>query len=487
MYDAVPQRGSAGASLNEDQQQYLDTNALQQHSTFFSIIDHLSDALVTMLLACYSGGEVEGSWGVIIWDGGGCICTTRITMAIRTLIFSIVLFAGFNTASAQGEWVDIGSTHEGDLSQLASSRDGHLAGIEGRYSQFTPVWSTDEGQTWNKGKINLQYAAFPQYLESSLHFFTPAIGVVTVGEWLDNMELGLTFQGELALTNDSGRTWHGSKSSERLDKTGWPARLQYGLDGNVILLTDDTHHASKDGLNWFIQQRGPARYGPGYYASTLDLKQVVKLKTDNIRVSVDSGISFTQQPTVDFDTDSSLSFYDLQLLNSGAVIAEGAAVYKSDDGHKWQRLSNPSASHILAYRFNVLYLANKDTLLISSDDGQTWSKEVLPAPILHLVPVTPSLTYLLAGNKIYKRALPASVHKITDAREITISPNPVINELKIHSSVIGEISIIDITGREVLRTTAGEQVDVSSLPNGVYQLLLPNGGEVYTQRFVIAR
>jgi hypothetical protein len=48
-------------------------------------------------------------------------------------------------------------------------------------------------------------------------------------------------------------------------------------------------------------------------------------------------------------------------------------------------------------------------------------------------------------------------------------------------------TIIDGAGRAVLHTRGTEHIDVSSLPSGVYQLLLTSVGEMRAQRFVIAR
>jgi len=71
---------------------------------------------------------------------------------------------------------------------------------------------------------------------------------------------------------------------------------------------------------------------------------------------------------------------------------------------------------------------------------------------------------------------------------LIISPNPVGSELRFNTSLPLSgtvIKVIDMMGREVIRTTSATgSIDVSKLSSGVYTLSLMGNGKTLTQRFV---
>jgi hypothetical protein len=73
-------------------------------------------------------------------------------------------------------------------------------------------------------------------------------------------------------------------------------------------------------------------------------------------------------------------------------------------------------------------------------------------------------------------------------KELLIYPNPVVQELRFNTmqSLSGAtIKILDVTGREVLRTRyISNSIDVSRLTAGVYTLLVTNNDKTITKRFV---
>jgi plastocyanin len=75
--------------------------------------------------------------------------------------------------------------------------------------------------------------------------------------------------------------------------------------------------------------------------------------------------------------------------------------------------------------------------------------------------------------------------------QFRIYPNPAVNEISIESSDAQELILIDVQGREVMKTMlkGNDTVDVSSLPEGNYTATLRNtGGDVVaTQRIAIVR
>jgi hypothetical protein len=76
----------------------------------------------------------------------------------------------------------------------------------------------------------------------------------------------------------------------------------------------------------------------------------------------------------------------------------------------------------------------------------------------------------------------------TNGNQFAIYPNPVSNELRLHTSLPlagAVIKIMDVQGREVLKTqTANGVIDVSTLGKGVYTVTYTGHGKTITQRFV---
>lgn len=69
---------------------------------------------------------------------------------------------------------------------------------------------------------------------------------------------------------------------------------------------------------------------------------------------------------------------------------------------------------------------------------------------------------------------------------LTISPNPASTYLTLDADFqVEQVHVIDMTGKQVTVKTAGNQIDVSSLPAGFYTLQLNNNRHFAIGRFVI--
>lgn len=84
-----------------------------------------------------------------------------------------------------------------------------------------------------------------------------------------------------------------------------------------------------------------------------------------------------------------------------------------------------------------------------------------------------------------------TVDPISRINQSFISPNPAITSvnynldrsLKIRSSVL-----YDVTGREILRTNGGSQIDITGLPEGIYFVdVTTEKGSVYSDKLLISR
>ncbi len=98
----------------------------------------------------------------------------------------------------------------------------------------------------------------------------------------------------------------------------------------------------------------------------------------------------------------------------------------------------------------------------------------------------------LADTIYFNGNAPATGMKnVSKAMEVTISPNPVKNELVLNLSDINitSISIINIVGKEVLMVDikSFKKIDVSELPNGIYFLNIKKGELSFNKKFIVSK
>jgi hypothetical protein len=98
-----------------------------------------------------------------------------------------------------------------------------------------------------------------------------------------------------------------------------------------------------------------------------------------------------------------------------------------------------------------------------------------------------------ADTIVFNGSAPATGVKATatKALEVSISPNPVRNELQVTLSDLNitSASIVNLVGKEVMQidVKSGRSFDVSNLPNGIYFLSLKKGDRTLNKKFVISR
>lgn len=75
--------------------------------------------------------------------------------------------------------------------------------------------------------------------------------------------------------------------------------------------------------------------------------------------------------------------------------------------------------------------------------------------------------------------------EFVNSTSLTISPNPVPAVLSITTSeTILEVSVYDVSGKEVSTTHSNNNVDVSKLENGIYMVKITTPKEVVSQKFI---
>jgi hypothetical protein len=423
-----------------------------------------------------------------------------INRACTVIVAMLVIIACGENVSGQ-TWVEV-PMPEGVAAcrDLASSRPGHLLLL----ANGKTMWSIDEGLHWQQGGTSdpsPQVSFIGPGTPSDIIAFSPSTAIISESYYIDYEDQSKSSNGGIMLTRDSGATW--SLASDHTI-VGLVGQTQHAPNGKTIIPFSGVvwrPTASQSAGGYFETSNGQD-FSVVFYSAILGNERVglldvdnkiVVAKGDSHFVSTDGGKSFVAGPNTILNSNVLLRIKTFTRLGSGAYLSSDEnAVYRAQSVESdWLRVGEGGDASFVEGYSEVFRFSVKDSILyVSTDDGATWTSRSFEGWIGSVIPISETLIYVLAGNKIYKRELPSGVDLQSNHAALTISPNPGVNELRIGlagSSLAGEISIVDITGREVLRTTAGEQVDVSALPSGVYQLVLSSGGKRQSQRFVIAR
>jgi hypothetical protein len=73
---------------------------------------------------------------------------------------------------------------------------------------------------------------------------------------------------------------------------------------------------------------------------------------------------------------------------------------------------------------------------------------------------------------------------VNNTDEINIYPNPAKDKVYIKAEETGEIKLFDLLGSEII-TTKTNEIDISSLSDGVYFMQIDTRAKIYTQKIII--
>lgn len=192
--------------------------------------------------------------------------------------------------------------------------------------------------------------------------------------------------------------------------------------------------------------------------------------------STDRGKSWTS-----LIADSVDAFVDLQVIPSGDIylLKKSGASYKSSNAG----LSFSPLTPVSSGTYTCIHFANSTGGLIGGingalyktlDGGLTWTSEASNT--------NNNITSIYAFNstsyfedhlfKVYRSTQPLGIRENALAPAFSIAPNPANSFITIscHTEHAGSLTVADITGKEVLRASLEEvlQLDVSELSAGVY-------------------
>ena len=314
-------------------------------------------------------------------------------------------------------------------------------------SDFGGVWkTTDGGLTWTKQTTALFNNPIDSYT-SFVHFWDASNGV-TGGD----TENG-TF--EIYTTSNGGNNWN------RVIGANIPSSLvgEMGYVGVTSVVGN---------IFWFGTSAG------------------------RIFKSIDKGLSWTVTQTPSTDFNLGLDRFTFSDANNGLFMDHNntTTLYKTTDGgNNWTSITTPGF-----YKTNIAYIPGTSTVIAgaaanpfgssySTDNGSTWT--TIDSGVFHgtLAFLNDSFGFSAGMNTnattggISKFAgLPLKTPSFEADKQIVAYPNPTNGILKINSnnSLIKEVSVYDLLGKEVFNSKFSPlnnvNLDLNSLQAGNYIL-----------------
>ncbi len=296
-------------------------------------------------------------------------------------------------------------------------------------------------------------------------------------------------------TTDCGLTW----KTIKVDSSGnWYKRLcfptpklgfaeSWNINGDTIFRTAD------GGENWepvfsrkFLNDIQMTDETTGYIAG------------DSLFKTIDGGISWQYIPTImgtSEDNIKALGFFD---ANTGLIVLWSGQLCKTNDGgNSWELIELPGPGFIYWNSFfcavdgNHYYFSGWDpvaplgAIFYSSDGGYNWTEQFIGVGPHYLFGridmINDSIGYVVNVAKgVFKTisgGFPVGIHdaKPYQDKKFIIQPNPVINNLIIHSMdsfTSAEISIFNMAGKLILKQSltpnAETLIQFLNFPNGIY-------------------
>jgi len=438
---------------------------------------------------------------------------------LLTLTLLILFLTGSNA-----QWTELGSGVDAPnhiIFGISAASPEVVWAISSAYP--TPgdqlVRTTDGGETWEAMPFNIDSALF-------------AIQLFAIDEnnaWLATADELDPISGKVYKTSDGGMTW-----TERSDAfTGFnqtPAAVHFwdANDGVAFGATcaDSNNdqiaiYYTEDGGDTWTEVSGNAMpdqlpgesmclaSGEGFYDVVGD---TVWFTTYQGRIfkSTDRGKTWEAYTVVPEDLNFllvSLAFKDE--MNGVAGIYPNAVSLTTDGGVSWSAINTmpffyevgqmeyiPGTSG--SYMAGTGYLDNDSRLCVSYDNGESWELTPTNTDLDCFEFLSPTVGF---GGGVVNSPTTGGLYRwegtpLTSTQEpladqpIYIAPNPTQSHIRIQMPISSVdrlyTEILDTRGKVVSqsRLSSGEQLDVASLPSGIYWLRVLVEGKVYVGRFV---
>jgi len=175
------------------------------------------------------------------------------------------------------------------------------------------------------------------------------------------------------------------------------------------------------------------------------------------------------------------------------VVGSNGTIIKSEDfGDSWTNILISMQEDMNSIDFldngTGYIVGNSGTLLKSTDYGNTWTTEnfIHSNDLIYVRVFDENLVFVLDENGIlYINDGGSSIDEQRNA-QINIFPNPASEEIHVKNTLNNhpvEFNIIDMQGRKLI-TSSIENIDIRSIPKGIYILEIKTKQGNYTERFI---
>ena len=357
--------------------------------------------------------------------------------------------------------------------------------------------STDGGETWTPGTINLGAN-------------TSGLGITSISAISDQIAWisaapDVSDFGGVWKTTDGGLTWTKQTTALFNNPTDSYTSFVHFWDASNGVTGGDTENGtfeiyttSNGGNNWnrVIGANIPSSLvgEMGYVGVTSVVGNIFWFGTSAGRIfkSIDKGLSWTVTQTPSTDFNLGLDRFTFSDANNGLFMDHNntTTLYKTTDGgNNWTSITTPGF-----YKTNIAYIPGTSTVIAgaaanpfgssySTDNGSTWT--TIDSGVFHgtLAFLNDSFGFSAGINTnattggISKFAgLPLKTPSFEADKQIVAYPNPTNGILKINSnnSLIKEVSVYDLLGKEVFNSKFSPlnnvNLDLNSLQAGNYIL-----------------
>lgn len=357
--------------------------------------------------------------------------------------------------------------------------------------------STDGGETWTPGTINLGAN-------------TSGLGITSISAISDQIAWisaapDVSDFGGVWKTTDGGLTWTKQTTALFNNPIDSYTSFVHFWDASNGVTGGDTENGtfeiyttSNGGNNWnrVIGANIPSSLvgEMGYVGVTSVVGNIFWFGTSAGRIfkSIDKGLSWTVTQTPSNNFNLGLDRFTFSDANNGLFMDHNntTTLYKTTDGgNNWTSITTPGF-----YKTNIAYIPGTSTVIAgaaanpfsssySTDNGSTWT--TIDSGVFHgtLAFLNDSFGFSAGINTnattggISKFAgLPLKTPSFEADKQIAAYPNPTNGILKINSnnSLIKEVSVYDLLGKEVFNSKFSPlnnvNLDLNSLQAGNYIL-----------------
>ncbi len=332
-------------------------------------------------------------------------------------------------------------------------------------------FSDDNGDTWNPRSTGLPPAAVPALLQSGQNLFC-----------------GLLNGYGIYKSADQGQTWsYSGLATDVYSLSEVPGKLLAGTRDGVCASADNGNSwgAPGSGIPSFSYVMALLPAGTGVYAGLYD---------NGVYFSADLGNTWTAR-----NTGLAGIHVNALVMNASYLFAgTSTGVFRSsDEGNHWTQVDYdlpPGAVLSMAIVAGGIQAGTENGLYLSKDNGDSWSYAGygLTDPEVTAVAVLNDVVFAGTNrNGVWKEQLSVVLGMKEKERlhGFTFYPNPAHDQVTVKTPgfAAGILSIENITGRQVITrpiTGAMTQIDISTLPAGVYFVKLTVEQTVQAGKFV---